>query len=290
MKYLNQVKGWSVLGVMVFFACNGNTKHDKVAELKDSAHSCMAIPPRFGSGDSSTSAIIASGDTSVAGMVLIKGGTFDMGGDNNQASPDEYPKHKVKLDAFYIDENEVTNAQFKKFVDATGYITTSERKPDWEELKQSVPPGTPKPADSLLVAASLVFKPGKGPVDLANYAQWWSWVKGADWKHPEGPASNLNGKENYPVVQVSWDDAMAYCKWAGKRLPTEAEWEYASRGGLDRKPFIWGDDKVPNNQWQGNIWQGQFPNENQLADGFKITSPVASYPTNGFGLFDMGGN
>lgn len=290
MKFMNKIIGWLVLASGVLFSCNSNVKHDKVAELKDSAHSCMAVPPRFGTGDSSVSGVVASGDTSVAGMVLIKGGTFDMGGDNNQASSDEYPKHKVKLDAFYMDQNEVTNAQFKKFVDATGYISTSERKPDWEELKKSVPPGTPKPADSLLVAASLVFKPSKGPVDLGNYAQWWNWVKGADWKHPEGPSSNLNGKENYPVVQVSWDDAMAYCKWAGKRLPTEAEWEFAARGGLTDNIYPWGNEHVNAGKPKANSWEGKFPYFNEQKDGYVTLAPVRSYAANGYGLYDMAGN
>ena len=155
-----------------------------------------------------------------------------MGGDNNQAAADEYPKHKVSIPSFYMDETQVTNAQFQKFVDATHYITTAETKPDWEEMKKTLPPGTPEPSAEMMVAASLVFKETKGPVDLNDYSQWWSWVPGADWKHPEGPGSNIKGKENYPVVQVSWYDAMAYCKWAGKRLPTEAEYEFAARGGL----------------------------------------------------------
>ncbi len=290
MNFINMNSGWWVLLSVIFFGCSGNAASDKVAEVKDSVHSCMAVPPRFGPGDSSASAIIASGDTSVAGMVLIKAGEFDMGGDSKQASADEYPKHKVSLDAFYIDANEVTNAQFKKFVDATGYITTSERKPDWEELKKSVPPGTPKPADSLLVAASLVFKPSKGPVDLGNYAQWWSWVKGADWKHPEGPASNLTGKEYYPVVQVSWDDAMAYCKWAGKRLPTEAEWEFAARGGLTNNIYPWGNEHINAGKPKANSWEGKFPYYNEQKDGYVTLAPVRTYAANGYNLYDMAGN
>jgi formylglycine-generating enzyme required for sulfatase activity len=223
-------------------------------------------------------------------MRLIPGGTFDMGGDNNQASPDEYPKHKVTVDPFYMDATEVTNAQFKKFVEATGYITTAERKPDWEELKKSLPPNTPKPPDSVLVAASLVFKPSEGPVNLNDYAQWWSWVPGADWKHPEGPGSSIEGKDDYPVVHVSWDDAMAYCKWTGKRLPTEAEWEFAARGGLINNIYPWGNEHVHAAKPKVNSWEGKFPYLNEKKDGYLKLAPVKSFAPNGYGLYDMAGN
>ncbi|MEJ8843714.1 formylglycine-generating enzyme family protein [Lacibacter sp. H375] len=249
----------------------------------------MAVPSRFGA-DTSSSSIGFNGDTTTAGMVFIPGGSFEMGADNEQASEDEYPKHKVTVDAFYMDVTEVTNAQFQKFVDATGYITTAERKPDWEELKKTVPPGTAKPADSLLVAASLVFKPSNGPVDLNNYSQWWSWVAGADWKHPEGPNSSIKGKENFPVVHVSWDDAMAYCKWAGKRLPTEAEWEYAARGGLNNNIYPWGNEHVNIGAAKTNSWEGKFPYSNEQRDGFIKYAPVKTYNCNKYGLFDVAGN
>lgn len=255
-----------------------NTNNTKVGTA-DSAE--LAIKP---------TEISFNGDTSTTGMVYIPGGTFMMGADNNQASKDEYPKHKVTVDPFYMDEHEVTNAQFKTFVDATGYITTAEQKPNWEQLKKQLPPGTPKPDESQLIAASLVFTPPNTPVDLNNYSQWWSWVAGASWKHPEGPESDITGKENYPVIHVSWDDAMAYCKWAGKRLPTEAEWEFAARGGLKNNIYPWGDQGIAVGKAKANSWDGSFPNENTARDGFKNLAPVKSFPSNGYKLFDMAGN
>jgi len=249
----------------------------------------MSVPNRF-SNTADTSAVRFNGDSSFSGMVLIPGGIFNMGGDNEQASADEYPKHKVQVAPFYIDVTEVTNAQFKLFVDATGYTTTAERKPDWEELKKTLPPGTPRPPDSIMVAASLVFKQTKDPVNLGDYSQWWHWVKGADWKHPEGPGSSIVGKESYPVVQVSWDDAMAYCKWSGKRLPTESEWEFAARGGLANNIYRWGNEHVNTGIPKSNMWEGKFPYLNEKKDGFITAAPVKSYPANGYGVFDMAGN
>ena len=250
---------------------------------------CMKIPSRFSVKHDSTIIHIDS-NFSTKGMMLIPGGSFNMGGDNEQADRDELPKHKVVVASFYMDETEVTNKQFKQFVDATGYITTAERKPDWEELKKSLPPGTPKPPDELLVAASLVFKAASGPVNLNNYSQWWEWVAGADWQHPQGPNSSINGKENLPVVQGSWDDAMAYCKWAGKRLPTEAEWEYASRGGLKDEIYPWGNEHLNIGKPKANTWEGKFPYLNEKKDGFDGAAPVKSFLPNGYGLYDMAGN
>ena len=272
----------------IITSCN-NGKSDAAAAKDDSAHSCMNVPNRFGNNADSC-AIQFSGDTSIAGMVLIPGGIFDMGGDNAQASADEYPKHKVQISPFYMDITEVTNAQFKKFIDATGYITTAEKKPDWEELKKTVPPGTPKPPDSVMVAASLVFNQTSGPVSLNDYSQWWKWSTGANWKHPQGPGSSIAGKDNYPVVQVSWDDAMAYCKWAGKRLPTEAEWEFAARGGLTNNIYPWGNEHVNTGKPKANSWEGNFPWLNEKKDGFITAAPVKSYSANGYGLYDMAGN
>ncbi len=287
-KMIKSILPFLLLIAAIITSCNDN-RSDAVKANEDSIHSCMNVPNRFGNNADST-AIQFNGDTSVAGMVLIPGGVFEMGGDNEQASADEYPKHKVQVSPFYMDVTEVTNAQFKKFVETTGYITTAEKKPDWEELKKTVPPGTPKPPDSILVAASLVFKKTEGPVNLNDYTQWWSWVKGADWKHPEGPGSSIAGKENYPVVQVSWDDAMAYCKWSGKRLPTETEWEFAARGGLINNIYPWGNEPVNTGKPKTNSWEGKFPYLNEKKDGFITAAPVKSYSPNGYGLFDMAGN
>jgi formylglycine-generating enzyme len=289
MKYdLTIILRLSILGIV---SCNTPTNDKTTTSThSDSTHtSCMAVPARFGESPNLAS-ITFNGDTSTKGMVLIKGGEFDMGGDNEQASPDEYPKHKVKVSSFFMDITEVTNAQFKKFVDATGYITTAEKKPDWEELKKTLPPNSVKPPDSVLVAASLVFKSSEGPVSLNDYSQWWSWVKNANWQHPQGPESTIIGKENLPVVHVSWDDAMAYCKWAGKRLPTEAEWEYAARGTLVNNIYPWGNEHVNKGKSKANSWEGKFPYLNEKKDGFEKLAPVKSYIPNGYGLYDMAGN
>ena len=276
--------------VFHFFSCNTTSgKLLSVEEKNDSAASCMMVPSRFGNTQSD-STLQFDGDTSVNGMVFIKGGTFTMGGDNNQASADEFPKHKIQIDGFWMDATEVTNAQFQKFVEATDYVTTAEKKPDWEEMKQTLPPGTPKPSDEIMVAASLVFKETRGQVNLNDYNQWWNWVPGADWKHPEGQGSNIKGKENYPVVQVSWYDAMAYCKWDGKRLPTEAEWEFAARGGLENNIYPWGNEGINAGKPKANSWEGKFPYYNEKKDGYITSAPVKSFMPNRYDLYDMSGN
>lgn len=221
-------------------------------------------------------------------MVWIPGGEFTMGWDGPEGRPDERPANRVCVDGFWMDETEVTNAQFRAFVEATGYATTAERVPDWEELKKQLPPETPRPPDDVLVAGSLVFVQPPRPVPLNNAAAWWRWTPGADWRYPEGPGSSIEGRDDHPVVHVSYDDALAFCKWAGKRLPTEAEWEYAARGGLQSARYIWGDE--PYEPERANIWNGRFPDSNSKNDGFVRTAPVKSYPANGFGLYDMAGN
>ncbi len=228
--------------------------------------------------------------TAPQGMRLVPGGTFIMGSDAPESRADERPAHQVQVDAFWIDETEVTNAQFAAFVEATGYVTTAERPIDWEQLAAQLPPGTPKSPDSQLVPGSAVFIPPGHPVDPRDFLQWWSWTPGANWQHPEGPGSSLEGRENFPVVHVSWDDASAYATWAGKQLPTEAQWERAARFGQDGAPLTWGSELTPNGRHMANIWQGTFPNENTAEDGFVGVAPVKSFPPNDLGLFDMAGN
>lgn len=229
-------------------------------------------------------------DTNKAGMVWITGGAFEMGGDGDQALDDELPKHPVKVDGFWMDETEVTNAQFALFVQATEYITTAEKAPDWDVLKKELPPGTPKPADSLLVAASLVFVSPEQAVSSQDYGRWWQWKNGANWRHPQGPGSDLSGKENFPVVHVSWQDAQAYAAWAGKRLPTEAEWEWAARGSLQNAIYPWGNEAIEEGKPKANSWQGAFPQQNTAIDGFEKAAPVKSFAPNRYSLFDMAGN
>jgi formylglycine-generating enzyme required for sulfatase activity len=225
--------------------------------------------------------------TAREGMVWIPGGIFWMGSED---FPDALPVHKVFVDGFWMDKTEVTNEQFARFVKATGHVTVAEKPPDYDTIVKQQPPGTPPPRKEDLVPGSLVFTAPAGKVPLNNVAQWWKWTPGACWKHPEGPGSHLKGREKHPVVHIAYDDAVAYAKWAGKRLPTEAEWEFAARGGLDRKKFTWGDEYKPGGKSMANTWQGEFPSRNTLEDRFAGTAPVGSFPANGFGLHDMSGN
>ena len=224
------------------------------------------------------------------GMVLIPAGDFQMGSEGGQSRQDESPVHRVSVDAFWMDQTEVTNAQFKAFVDATGYVTTAEKKPNWEELKKELPPDTPKPNDSLLQAASLVFEATSGPVNLNDYGAWWRWKPKASWRNPKGKGSTLEGKMDHPVVHISWYDAQAYAAWVGKRLPTEAEWEWAASGGQNGVKYPWGDEPITKGPVKANAWEGNFPYQNSLQDQFFYTAPVGSFEPNPFGLFDMAGN
>lgn len=224
------------------------------------------------------------------GMAWIPGGEFSMGAQDSrdmnnvgmQATLDSRPIHRVYVDGFFMDKTDVTNAQFARFVKATGYVTVAEQTPRAEDF-----PGAPP---ENLVAGAVVFAPPSGPVPLNDHFQWWSYVHGANWRHPLGPGSDIKGKDNYPVVQIAYPDALAYAHWAGKRLPTEAEWEFAARGGIAGKPYVWGDSLRVNGKWMANTHQGHFPDHDSGEDGYVGLAPVAQYPANGYGLFDMAGN
>ncbi|CAG9172747.1 SUMF1/EgtB/PvdO family nonheme iron enzyme [Cupriavidus pampae] len=234
------------------------------------------------------------GVTGPRGMVHVPGGDFLMGSDHKLSQANERPAHKVHIDAFWMDRHHVTNAEFRRFVEATHYLTTAERAPDWETMRVQLPPGTPRPPESAMVAGAMVFVGTNGPVPLREYWRWWRFVSGADWKHPTGPDSSIDGKDDHPVVQVSYEDAQAYAKWIGKRLPTEAEWEFAARGGLEQATYVWGDQFAPDGRQMANVWQGQqvqpFPVVSAKAGGATGTSAVGTFPANGYGLSDMTGN
>ena len=213
-------------------------------------------------------------------MVWVPGGTFRMG--SEEFYPEEAPVHRVTVDGFWMDKFQVTNADFRKFVRATRYKTTAEHTPSPEDYPNAPPEN--------LVPGSLVFHKTKGPVNLDLINLWWDWTPGADWQHPDGPSSHIRKRKRHPVVQITYEDAFAYAEWAGKELPTEAEWEFAARGGLDGAIFVWGDDHFPNGTPAANTWQGEFPWQNLETDGFLGTAPVGSFPANGYGLYDMAGN
>jgi sulfatase modifying factor 1 len=216
-----------------------------------------------------------------AGMIWIPGGEFWMGADDSHM-PDSTPWHRVYVDGFWMDRTEVTNEEFARFVKATGYVTVAERKPRPEDF-----PGVPP---ENLVSGAIVFSPPAQAVGPSNHLQWWTYVRGANWRSPEGVGSDIHNRMDHPVVHVAYEDAVAYSKWANKRLPTEAEFEFASRGGLDRKRYDWGDEFMPAGKHMANTFQGRFPNENTAEDGYKATAPVRSFPPNGYGLYDMAGN
>ena len=226
------------------------------------------------------------------GMVWVEGKSYTKGAKQNDdyAMMREKPSHEVYIDGFYIDVTEVTNDQFQKFVNETGYLTIAEREIDWDEMKKNLPAGTPKPHDSILQPGSLIFNDKLKKVDnMNNYFQWWRWQTGANWRSPKGPGSNIENKGNYPVVHIAYEDAKAYCEWANRRLPTEAEWESAAQGNYKNAVFPWGDDlKLLNSN--ANTWQGKFPVKNESIDGYEMIAPVKSFPANSIGVFDMVGN
>ena len=213
-------------------------------------------------------------------MIWVSGGTFRMGSDKHY--PEEAPVHRVTVDGFWIDRTPVTNREFRKFVNATGYVTFAELRPNPKDYPGALP--------HMLKAGSLVFTPPKHAVDLRDWSQWWNFKFGANWRRPYGPRSSISGLDDHPVVHVAYCDAEAYAKWAGRELPTEAEWEFAARGGLDGTEFAWGDEFTPGSRRLANTWQGAFPFENLALDGYERTSPVKSYPANGYGLYDVAGN
>jgi formylglycine-generating enzyme required for sulfatase activity len=227
------------------------------------------------------------------GMAWIPAGEFLMGSEHPLARPNERPAHRVRVHGFWMDRTHVTNAQFAEFVAATGYLTTAERPPDWETLRVQVPAGTPRPPDEAMIAGGMVFVGTETQVPLDDWTQWWRYVAGANWRKPQGPGSSIAGKEQHPVVQVSYEDARAYARWAGKRLPTEAEWEYAARGGLEQATYAWGEEFTVNGQVMTNTWDTKtrpFPVVSANAGGAAGTSRVRTFPANGYGLYDMTGN
>ncbi|RRB03851.1 formylglycine-generating enzyme family protein [Larkinella rosea] len=265
-----------------FAGCNSqNQSAEEAAKAKaDSAAHCVAkgMPSRSGA-IRKAALVTASGATGTDDMVLIPGGTFQMGSDE---FPDSRPLHTVKVDGFWMDKHEVTNAEFARFVAATNYVTVAERPLNPKDYPDV-------PADKL-VPGSAVFTPPNQQVSLENPLAWWQYVAGASWKHPSGTQSTIQGRENLPVVHVSYEDAAAYAKWAGKRLPTEAEWEFAAQGGKGNRKYYWGDELKPGGKWIANIYQGNFPNQNAKEDGFAGIAPVQSFPANPYGLYDMDGN
>ncbi len=270
--YRNSIKQYILFGTSIIFASSLFFSCNKEKKEKDSTN-------------------VAVADSIVEQkMIWIPGGEFEMGTNDPNSMPNERPAHQVRVEGFWMDEHSVTNAEFRKFVEATGYKTTAEIPVDWEELKKQLPEGTPKPDDSMLQPGSMVFTPPTQAVDVRDMSGWWTWKTGTSWQHPQGPGSSIEGKDNYPVTQISWDDAEAYAKWAGKRLPTEAEWEYASRGGKSGTRYYWGDKLVEDGKYMANTFTGDFPYNNTKADGYEGLAPVKSFPANGYGLYDMAGN
>lgn len=237
--------------------------------------------------------IQSDGKNAPIGMMWVPGGEFLMGSDHKKAQDNEKPVHRVKVNGFWMDSTHITNDQFAQFIKETNYKTTAEKVPDWETIRVQLPPDTPKPPTSVFVAGAMVFVGTKAKVNLNDYSQWWAYVPSANWRHPTGPQSNIDGKGNHPVVQISYEDTLAYAKWAGKRLPTEAEWEFAARGGLNQASYAWGDQLEQDGKLPANIWDVKkqpFPVISPKAGGAMGTSAVGTFPQNGYGLYDMTGN
>jgi sulfatase modifying factor 1 len=257
----------------------GNAEAQSSFELTQTGpQNGLAPSPARGGGNAVTSHVAAASNTS--GMIWIPGGTFLMG--SNEFYREERPMRRETLQGFWVDRYPVTNAEFRKFVTATGYVTSCERAPDPEMYPAADP--------SLLVPGSAVFRKPRGPVNLHDARAWWEYVPGADWQHPEGTDSSVDGRDDHPVVHVAYEDACAYAAWAGKDMPSEHEWEFAARGGLDAATYAWGDEFAPEGRTMANTWQGRFPWENLKLDGYEGTSPVDAFPANGYGLHDMIGN
>lgn len=285
-KSLNKKKHFFILIIIavgvIYFSKNNL---DKITDQKESEIQSEFTNNFFQTIENKTT----PNGTAPQNMKWISGGTFAMGTDAKCESlcqvggiTSDCEVHKVYVDGFWMDEHEVTNAEFAEFVKATGYKTIAEIKPTAKEFPDAQP--------DMLVAGSIVFSPPANAVSLDDYLFWWTYSKGANWKHPLEANSNNKGKENFPVVHVAWEDAMAYAKWADKRLPTEAEWEFAGRGGLSEKKFEWGNTFTPNGNYRANTFQGQFPNNDTALDGFQGITSVKQFPPNGYGLFDMTGN
>lgn len=242
------------------------------------------------------SVVLGDGRNGPLGMVWVPGGEFLMGSDHRLAQPNERPAHRVRVPGFWMDRTHVTNAQFRAFVQATGHVTTAQRVPDWDTLRVQLPAGTPRPPDAVLVPGAMVFVGDARPATPGDEVRWWRFVPGASWLHPQGPGSSIEGKDDHPVVQVSYEDALAYAHWVGKRVPTEAQWEFAARGGLEQATYVWGDAPMLEGQAMAAIWRGSAPfpvPEPKLsakAGGAAGTLPVGSFPPNGYGLADMTGN
>lgn len=269
------------ISLLLFTACQSGAKNKEQVVFSDSVAVChtSSIPSRFANLKKDSVGNNLLGEDK-AEMVLIEGGTFEMGSNSFQ---DAQPLHQVTVNSFYMDVHEVTNAQFEAFVKATGYVTVAERPLDPKDFPGADP--------ALLVPGSAVFSSPKQVQGLQDHLQWWEYVPDANWRHPEGPKSSIKGKENHPVTQLAYEDAEAYAKWAGKRLPTEAEWEYAAKAGKHQaETYYWGSEKLEDGKWLANIYQGEFPTKNSKEDGFETTAPVKSFPANAFGLYDMEGN